>query len=141
MNRGAGSGGFTLLELIVVLVILSAAAAVAAPSLGSLLLGSRLDDAAERVAAVLREVRAGAVRGGVALAVELSDDGRELRSARDTLRLEPPARIEASWSQRAVIFYPTGIATGARWIVQAGDVEPAVIEVSLLAGDVVVRQP
>ena len=43
--------GYTLLELIVVLLILGAAAAVVAPSVGSLLWRSRLDQATERAAA------------------------------------------------------------------------------------------
>jgi len=75
--------------------------------------------------------------------VELSADGRELRSPTDTLRLEPPLRIEASRSERTVVFYPTGLAAGAHWIVQSEgeQARTAVIEVSLLAGEVVVRRP
>ena len=71
-------------------------------------------------------------------------DGRELRSPTDTLLLEPPLRIEASGSERAVVFYPTGLAAGARWIVRTSEgheVHAAVIEVSLLSGEVVVRRP
>ena len=123
--------GYTLLELIVVLLILGAAAAVVAPSLVSRLVRSRLDEAAERAAALLQEARAAAVRSGRPVAVELSIDGRELRSPTDTLRLEPPLRIVASGSERAVVFYPTGLAAGARWIVrmsEGGQEHTAVIE-------------
>jgi general secretion pathway protein H len=136
--------GYTLLELIVVLLILGAAAAVVAPSVGSLLWRSRLDQATERAASLLHDARAAAARSGRSVTVELSADGRELRSPTDTLRLEPPLRIEASQSERTVVFYPTGLAAGARWIVRDSEGEQArtaVIEVSLLAGEVVVRRP
>jgi len=136
--------GYTLLELIVVLLILGAAAAVVAPSVGSLLWRSRLDQATERAAALLHHAQAAAARSGSSVTVELSADGRELRSPTDTLRLGPPLRIEASRSERTVVFYPTGLAAGARWIVRdndGGQARTAVIEVSLLAGEVVVRRP
>jgi len=136
--------GYTLLELIVVLLILGAAASVVAPSVGSLLWRSRLDQATERAAALLHHAQAAAARSGSSVTVELSADGRELRSPTDTLRLGPPLRIEASRSERTVVFYPTGLAAGARWIVRdndGGQARTAVIEVSLLAGEVVVRRP
>ena len=135
--------GYTLLELIVVLLILGAAAAVVAPSVGSLLWRSPLDEAAERAAALLHDARAAAARSGSSVTVALSADGRELRSPTDTLRLEPPLRIEASRSERTVVFYPTGLAAGAHWIVESEgeQARTAVIEVSLLAGEVVVRRP
>ena len=135
--------GYTLLELIVVLLILGAAAAVVAPSVGSLLWRSRLDEATERAAALLHDARAAAARSGSSVTVALSADGRELRSPTDTLRLEPPLRIEASRSERTVVFYPTGLAAGAHWIVESEgeQARTAVIEVSLLAGEVVVRRP
>src|SRR5256885_15129772 len=99
--------GYTLLELIVVLLILGAAASVVAPSVGSLLWRSRLDQATERAAALLHHAQAAAARSGSSVTVELSADGRELRSPTDTLRLGPPLRIEASRSERTVVFYPT----------------------------------
>ena len=135
--------GYTLLELIVVLLILGAAAAVVAPSVASLLWRSPLDEAAERAAALLHDARAAAARSGSSVTVALSADGRELRSPTDTLRLEPPLRIEASRSERTVVFYPTGLAAGAHWIVESEgeQARTAVIEVSLLAGEVVVRRP
>ncbi|PYO71894.1 MAG: type II secretion system protein GspH [Gemmatimonadetes bacterium] len=142
--RGATSQGYTLLELIVVLLILGAAAAVVAPSLFAGLVRSPLDGAAERAAALLQDARAAAVRSGSPVSVDLSTDGRELRSPTDTLLLEPPLRIEASGSERAVIFYPTGLAAGARWIVRTSEgpgALAAAIEVSLLSGEVVVRRP
>jgi type II secretory pathway pseudopilin PulG len=127
----------------VVLVIVGAATAMVAPSAGSLFSRSRLDQAAERAVALLHHARAAAVRRGSSVAVELSADGRELRSPTDPLRLEPPLRIEASGSERAVVFYPTGLAAGARWIVRVSEreQETAVIEVSLLGGEVAVRRP
>jgi general secretion pathway protein H len=139
-----GARGYTLLELITVLLILGAAAAVVAPSLFSGLMRSPLDAAAERAAALLQDARAAAARSGSPVTVDLSSDGRELRSPTDTLLLAPSLHIEASGSERAVVFYPTGLAAGARWIVrssEAGVAHAAVIEVSLLSGEVVVRRP
>src|SRR3989475_12960794 len=85
--------GYTLLELIVVLLILGAAAAVVAPSDGSLLWRSRLDQATERAAALLHDARAAAARRGSSVTVELSAGARELRSPTRTHRLAPAPRV------------------------------------------------
>ena len=138
------SQGYTLLELITVLLILGVAAAVVAPSLFSGLVRSPLDRAAERAAALLQDARAAAVRSGSPVAVDLSTNGRELRSPTDTLLLEPPLHIDAAGAERTVVFYPTGLAAGTRWIVrltEAGQEHTEIIEVSLLSGEVAVRRP
>src|SRR3989454_8228900 len=88
--------GYTLLELIVVLLILGAAAALVAPSVGSLLWRSRLDQATERAAALLHDARAAAARSGRSVTVELSADRRELRGPTDTPRLVPPPPLAAA---------------------------------------------
>jgi len=90
---------------------------------------------------LLQDARAAAVRSGSPVTVDLSTDGRELRSPTDTLLLEPLLRIEASGPSAPWSSIPPARA-GARWIVRTSEGDrTAVIEVSLLSGEVVVRRP
>ncbi len=58
MRRHANpSRGFTLIELVLVMLIVALLLAVVAPSLGGLLRSQRLDQSARTVAAMLREAR------------------------------------------------------------------------------------
>ena len=64
MNRRSAHRGFTLLELVFVLIILSATLAVTAPSLRGWSKGSKLRDSAEEFVAITRYARAQAVSNG-----------------------------------------------------------------------------
>lgn len=64
MRRRPGHRGFTLLELVLVLMIVGAALAMIAPSLGGWNRGSRLRDAASDFAATARWARTQAVSTG-----------------------------------------------------------------------------
>jgi type II secretion system protein H len=64
MRRRAGQRGFTLLELVLVLVIISAALAMVAPALRGWNRGSRLYDTATEFAAAARWARTQAISTG-----------------------------------------------------------------------------
>src|SRR5690348_10993937 len=66
--------GFSMVELILVIVILMILAAVAAPSLSRMMKGSRVQQAAKTVVAALYEARAQAQRYRTVVAVFYGDD-------------------------------------------------------------------
>lgn len=63
-RRGLGEGGFTLVEVILVLALLVLITSVLLPAAGSLLRGSRGETAEETVLAVLQDARRQAVISG-----------------------------------------------------------------------------
>ncbi len=61
----AGNGGFTLLELILVMVILSTVLALAAPSLNGFFASRQINDAAAQILALTQLARSQAISEGV----------------------------------------------------------------------------
>lgn len=138
--------GFTLLEMLVVLVILGLSLAVVVPAINKGLGGS-LDDAARDVQVGLRKARSEAVlnKRNVALWVDVQsktfglDSGRGKRSL--PRGLEVSARVadsEKQGARAAVRFFPDGSSTGGRIRLSKGDGAVAV-DVDWLTGRVSIR--
>jgi len=70
-------GGFTLLELIVVLVLLSTVLAIAAPSLRGFARGRQTSDTAARILALTRLARSRSASWGCPMRLNLDPDQRE----------------------------------------------------------------
>jgi|YNPMSStandDraft_1061717.scaffolds.fasta_scaffold00361_7 prepilin-type N-terminal cleavage/methylation domain-containing protein len=106
---GSAERGFTLLELLVVLLVLGAVLAAVAPRFG--LREARLDAAVRTLAAELERVRGRAVDGARIETVGLADLARLLPAG---LRLvaEGPMPLRS---------FPDGTATPARLRIEAGE--------------------
>ena len=129
-ERGFPQGGFTLVELMVVLTILALMAAVAMPNMRSLLQPD-IDRTTRRIALAIRDQRTAAMRSGrlVNLTVE---------------RLVPllPAGTEIlsdELGETGLVFLPTGGSTGGRIVLAASDGRRAV-SVDWLTGRVSVER-
>jgi len=138
--------GFTLLEMLVVLVILGLSLAVVVPAINKGLGGS-LEDAARDLQVGLRKARSEAVlnKRSVALWVDVRsksfglDSGRGKRSL--PRGLEISARVadsENRGSRASVRFFPDGSSTGGRIRLRKGEGSVAV-DVDWLTGRVSIR--
>lgn len=136
--------GFTLVELVVVLVLIAALAGIGAMVIGQALPGRQLRDAARELAGQLRFTRAQAIATGTEQVFELDVIGKRWRAADRrtgelpddialrviTARGESPARDVA-----AVRFFPDGAATGGRIVLSVDDAAWRV-DVGWLTGEV-----
>lgn len=130
MSRaGPGEQGFTLVELLVVLVILALGVGVALPRLSGLL-GPDIDRTTREVALALRDQRTKAMRTG-RIVLLTADDLRPLLPAGTVID-------EDGMGEPGLAFLPTGATSGGRVVLAASDGRRAV-EVDWLTGRVTVE--
>ncbi|KAA2284984.1 type II secretion system protein XpsH [Arenimonas fontis] len=142
--------GYSLLELLLVVVLIAALATLAAMAIGQALPGQQLRGTARDLAADLRYTRARAIASGREQVFVMDLDRRTWTAAGeregawpDALRvLATTAREEQPAQGRAAVrFFPDGSATGGRFLIgyqQAGwrvDVAWLTGEVSLRRGE------
>ena len=136
--------GFTLIELIVVLVLLAAVTALAASVMTSGLPGQQLRGDAREVAAQLRYTRSQAIVTGKPQVFTLDARTREWQAPnRRKGRLHPDIRIVATGAQVeqarpdevSIRFFPEGAATGGRITLQR-DTAAWQVDVEWLTGEV-----
>ena len=148
-RRGGGrAAGFTLLELLVVLVIAVAIAGVALPRFAGVMETVELKRAARELASALREARSQAIaqRRDVALVLDVerrmfeTNGGRRPRALppRLDLRLVAAESEVVSEAVGAIRFFTDGSSTGGRITVSAGS-RAYVIDVNWLTGRVVIH--
>ncbi len=141
----AGQGGFTLLELLVVLVIAAAGAALILPNLGGGMAALEIRGAARELASALRFARGQAIaeRGPAALTLDVEAkryrlSGRErdyeLPSGIDLKLLTGRSELLDENAGR-ITFFPDGSATGGRITLSAGR-QRYVVDVNWLTGRV-----
>ena len=123
------SRGFTLIEVIAVLLLVAAMVAIGAAAMSRQLPGQRLQQSARELAAQLRYTRARALATGESQVFTLDANSREWRAgaqrggqlSRDIAIVATGARNE---QQRpgvaAVRFFPEGAATGGRFVLSHG---------------------
>lgn len=136
--------GFTLLELIVVLVLVAAVVAIGASAISRKLPGQRLRESARELAAQLRYTRAQAIASGESKLFTLDARTREWQAgaqrhgqlAKDIDIVATGARNEQQREGMAAVrFFPEGAATGGRFRLSHGDAAWQV-DVQWLTGEV-----
>jgi type II secretion system protein H len=146
----AGPPGFTLVEVLVVILVLSLAAGVVAPAL--LGPGGRGDaeQAAEDVVALLRAARRTAVEEGITVSVRLDPatgrywvaegDGGHRHRAAGRVSLVNGVRLVAAEPRPRFTFLAVGGASGEVVLVQ-GPADQALVRVDPWTGDPRVERP
>ena len=137
-------GGFTLLEMIIVLVLAGMVFALAAGAMSRRLPGQQLRFAAKEVAAQLRYTRAQAIATGESQLFTLDARTREWNAGgrhhgklpKDIQVVATGARNEAQREGVAAVrFFPEGAATGGRFVLSHEDAAWQV-DVQWLTGEV-----
>ena len=140
----ASQRGFTLVELVVVLVLVGVVVGIGAAAMGRKLPGQRLQQSARELAAQLRYTRAQAIATGQPQVFTLDARTREWqaganrdgRLARDIVIVATGARNEQQREGVAAVrFFPEGAATGGRFLLSHGDAVWQV-DVEWLTGEV-----
>ena len=143
-----GQRGFSLIELIVVVVMIAATTALAASVMTSGLPGQQLRSASRELAAQLRYTRAQAIVTGKPQLFTLDVRTREWHAPgrrRGTLPsgidiVATGARVEQTQADTATIrFFPEGAATGGRIVLSRGDAAWQ-LDVQWLTGEVAISR-
>ena len=110
--------GYTLIEVLVVLLILGLIASFAMPPAARIVDGVMLETDARAVAAALRDFRTEAIEGGKIVSLRVRDDGSVGDGAGHQIAL--PSGGSLHLNVDAVRFYPDGTTTEASVTVSRG---------------------
>ena len=145
--KSRASAGFTLLELLVVLMLMAMVYALAVPMISAGLPGTELKGAARQLAAGLRQARSQAVTRKEESTLTLDVEKRNFKVSGDQRRYALPTKLEISLFTAqsellpdkvgAIRFYPDGSSTGGRITVTSG-VRKYDINVDWLTGQVTI---
>lgn len=143
--RGMARTGFTLVELLVVLLVLVLAIGVAAPRIGSGIDNAQLKQSARQFASALRHARGKALAEGADSTVTLDTRERHYRISGAERRYTLPEGVEVQLETArselgadgvaAVRFFPDGTSTGAK-VTLMNDSRTYIIQVNWLTGQV-----
>lgn len=143
----SGSRGFTLMELLVVLVIAGLAISLVGPAFQRLLPGLTLEAETRKLAALLRHARSQAILSGAPVAISLDAESGGLRlSYREqpyvlpehfSLALEAgPGVTDAAVGVTQILFYPRGDSSGGSLNLALDDGRNEAVSVDWLSGRV-----
>jgi general secretion pathway protein H len=144
---GSG-GGFTLLELLVVLAILVMAATLLPLALNRALPGRRVSTTVDHLVAALHDAQATSAAIGQPVTLSLVDSGLEANASNAPAILRPvrfPTSVHVDLTggngqvMTTLTVFPDGSAQGGRYAVAAG-ARRSLIEVSGLTGRIAVRR-
>lgn len=138
------SAGFSLIELLVVLLLLGLAYGLAAPSLSRVIAGNDVRLAARELAAALNEARAGALTSGRERRFVLDAAANAYGVGQATRPLPRDVQIAAtvpgsrrlSQTAATIDFFPDGSSSGGRVIVGAPSGASRTLVVDFLTGRV-----
>jgi general secretion pathway protein H len=143
---GNKPGGFTLLELLVVLVIASLAISLVGPAFQRLLPGLQLEAEGRKLVAMLRHARSQAILSGAPVAVSQDADGGLRLSYRSQAYSLPthlsltlaagPGQTEALAGAPQILFYPRGDSSGGSLELKQEAGRSELISVDWLSGRV-----
>ena len=141
--------GFTLLEVLMVLVIAAAGYALVVRLTGSGVSGAELKSAARAVAAALRDARGTAIATQESAAMLVDLEKRTIQVAGAGKARVLPERLELKLytaqsevqdeRRGAIRFYPDGSSTGGRVTVAAGE-RKLLVDVDWLTGRVSIKE-
>lgn len=142
-TRSNTTGGYTLIELIVVLVVVGLASVMAMPFVRPQ--ASRVEMSAKRIASAAQTARLKAISTGREASLELDPNIRGIRvdgvaedlvlSKTTSVEFQPAAGIDARQPGYRTIFYPDGSSTGGAFILK-DQAKVIIIQIDWLTGTV-----
>jgi len=145
--KSRASAGFTLLELLVVLMLMAMVYAMAVPMISAGMPGTELKGAARQLAAGLRQARSQAVSRKEESTLTLDVEKRNFKVSGDQHRYALPEKLDISLFTAqsemlpdkvgSIRFYPDGSSTGGRITVTSG-VRKYDINIDWLTGQVTI---
>ena len=149
MERPAAARGFTLLELLVVLVIAGAGYALLVRFNAGGVSGAQLKSAARAVAAGLRDARGTAIARQESTALVIDLENRSMEVGGGARARELPRRLDlklytaqseiVDGKRGAIRFYPDGSSTGGRVTLASGE-RRFLVDVDWLTGRVSIKE-
>jgi len=155
---GTRSRGFSLLELVIVLIIISLLAILVTPTLTKTISHMEVKSAAKKVSAILRYCRNDAVNKNRIVQVNFdsesnlisvmsADEGEEKLSVRNSYPLPRDVRMEKVEAGKTFFentlpsfeFYPNGGTNGGTAVIRGGEGRGYAIQVDFLTGTVKVE--
>jgi len=155
---GTRSRGFSLLELVIVLIIISLLAILVTPTLTKTISHMEVKSAAKKVSAILRYCRNDAINKNRIyqvnfdsesnlISVMSADEGEEKLSVRNSYPLPRDVRMEKVEAGKTFFestlpsfeFYPNGGANGGTAVIRGGEGRGYAIQVDFLTGTVKVE--
>ncbi|MBK6982635.1 MAG: prepilin-type N-terminal cleavage/methylation domain-containing protein [Betaproteobacteria bacterium] len=149
MARPRAERGFTLLELLLVLVIVAAGYAMVVRLNAGGVSGAELKSAARAVAAGLRDARGTAIatQESAALTLDLENRSMEVSGGRRARTLPQRLDLKLYTAQSEIVddkhgairFYPDGSSTGGRVTLASGE-RKFLVDVDWLTGRVTIKE-
>lgn len=155
---GTRSRGFSLLELVIVLIIISLLAILVTPTLTKTISHMEVKSAAKKISAILRYCRSDAVNKNKIVQVNFDtkanlisvlsgEEGEENPSVRNSYHLPNGIRMEKIEAGKTILenalpsfeFYPNGGANGGTAVVRGGEGRSYTLQVDFLTGGVKVE--
>lgn len=142
---GSEARGFTLMELLVVLVIAGLAVSLVGPGFQRLLPGLGLEAEARSLAAMLRHARSQAILSGAPVSISQDLQSGALRLSYRETPYQPPKGLEVTLEGgehsgdaggAQILFYPPGDSSGGSLTVKLEEGQSRVIVVDWLSGRV-----
>lgn len=142
------SSGFTLLELLVVMVVAATAIAVIGPNIGKGIAAAELKSATRDLASALRSVRSRAITKSEEsrLVLNVQSKKYQISGQRKTFSLPNSVRLSLFTAnserqednQGAIRFFSDGSSTGGRITLEAGE-RRRLVDVNWLTGQITTR--
>ncbi len=110
----AGTAGFTLIEMLVVLAVLGLVTGIVFPSVERALERSAKQQAVTQIIGAFAKARARAIQQGRSANLQIQPDGRGLRIA-GSVDLPLPGSLKLTPQSGAVLFFADGGSTGGQF--------------------------
>jgi len=150
VGKACGNDGFTLIELIIVVILVGLLAALGAPAIGNSLSSLRLNTSARRLAAVLRNIRSKAIADKQNYQIAFNPEGKSYTYPTESgnksvalgrgVKIKEVSQADEVQEELTLFFYPKGNSNGGEIILENEREQAFRIVVEAISGRVKIRR-